>query len=402
MQFHEAANFLFDLRRYPPRPGIDATEALLATVDDPHEDLRAVQIAGSNGKGSTARMVESTLREAGLSVGLYTSPHLDDVRERIRVDGRKITEGAVVEFAEAIRPYVTEQAADGEPPTFFETLTALALWEFDRQDVDVAVLEVGIGGRLDATSVVDPVASAVTSVTLEHTDVLGDTIEEIATDKAHVAPADRPLVTATEGAARQAVEDTAGDLCTVGGEDDDVSVSYEGIERAEGQVNLSGDGWSVAASLPLVGRHQADNAGVAAALVRQVATVDEATLARGLGNAHWPGRFEVMSRDPLVVLDGAHNPGSCQRVTETLSAFSFEDLHVVAGAMVDKDHRGIAAALSGADRVVACRPDVGRAEDEAVLAQAFEAETDATVQTRADVAGALASVLAEADEDDAV
>jgi len=137
-------------------------------------------------------MLERTLREAGLDVGLYTSPHLDDIRERITVGGHKITEAALVEFVEAIRPYVTDRAADGDSPTFFETLTALALWEFDRQDVDVAVLEVGIGGKKDATSVVDPVASAVTEVTLEHTGILGDTIDEIARDKAHVAPADAP------------------------------------------------------------------------------------------------------------------------------------------------------------------------------------------------------------------
>jgi dihydropteroate synthase len=408
MQFHEAANFLFDLRRYAPRPGTDPTRDLLAELDDPHTDLTAVQIAGSNGKGSTARMVESVLREAGLSVGLYTSPHLDDVRERIRVDGRKIPESAVTEFAETVRPYVTDRAADGESPTFFETLTAMALWQFDRADVDVAVLEVGIGGKLDATSVVDPVASAVTSVTLEHTDVLGDTVAEIATDKAHVAPEGNPLVTATTGEALDAVREQAGDVLTVGGAesddgtDPDVRVSYEGIERGEGVVTVEAGSWTVEASLPLVGAHQAGNAGVAAALVRQVADVDPETITRGLGNAHWPGRFEVMGREPLVVLDGAHNPGSCERVAETLADFEYDTLHLVAGTMCDKDHRGIAAALPSADRVVACHPAIDRGEDKEVLATAFREETDAAVETRSDVAGAVAAVLEDAGPEDAV
>jgi dihydropteroate synthase len=410
MEFHEAANFLFDLRRFALRPGTDATRELLAHLGDPHDDLRCVQIAGSNGKGSTARMLERTLREAGLDVGLYTSPHLDDVRERITVGGHKITEAALVEFVEEIRPYVTDRAASGNSPTFFETLTALALWEFDRRDVDVAVLEVGIGGEKDATSVVDPVASAVTEVTLEHTGILGDTVDEIARDKAHVAPDDAPLVTATTGDALAAARDVAGDVVTVGsagrGADDgravDVSVTYDGRDGLEGAVSLAGPDWAVETKLPLVGEHQARNAGIAAALARQVADVDEATIARGLRNAHWPGRFEVMGRNPLVILDGAHNPGGVERVAETLGEFEYDKLHLVVGAMVNKDLRGVARAIDSADHVVACQPDVDRAEDESVVAKAFTEETDAEVQTRSDVAGAFDIALDAAGENDCV
>jgi len=403
MNFHEAANFCLELRRFPPRRGIDATRALLSELDDPHADLSAVQIAGSNGKGSTARMLESTLREAGLSVGLYTSPHLDDVRERVRVDGRKIPKADLVEFVEAVRPSVTDRAADGDAPTFFETLTVLALWHFAREDVDVAILEVGIGGKFDATSVVDPVASAVTSVTLEHTDILGDTIEEIATDKAHVAPADAPLVTGATGGAREAIRDVAGDVLTVDESDADVEFAYDGIVETGGRVELTGADFAVETRLPLPGSHQARNAGVAAALARQVADVDESTLARGLRNAHWPGRFEVMNREPLTVLDGAHNPGGCEQVAETLGEFDYDHLHLVVGAMVDKDHHGIAAALPDPDHVVACQADVDRAEDESVVATAFEGEyPDATVETRSDVAGALEIALDAAESGDAV
>ncbi len=402
MKFHEAANFLFGLRRYAPRPGTDATAALLDHLGNPQETVDCIQIAGSNGKGSTARMVESTLREAGLSVGLYTSPHLDDVRERIRVDGRKIPEASLVEFVDEVDSYVTDRAADGDAPTFFETLTALALWEFGHRDVDVAILEVGIGGRYDATSVVDPVAGAVTSVALEHTDVLGKTIEEIARDKAQIAPADRPLVCGASGEARTAIADEIGDVLTVGGPENDVAVAYEGRDGPEGVVSLDGRGWTVETHLPLLGEHQAYNAGIAAALVRQVTDVPDETLARGLRNAHWPGRFELLGEDPLVVLDGAHNPTGSERVAETLESFPYDDLHVVAGVMSDKDHRGIAATFEDATHVVACKPDRDRAEEESVVARAFELETDAEVKTRADVAGALNIALDAADEDDCV
>jgi len=408
MRYHEAASFLFGLERVPPRPGIEATAALLDYLGRPHETLACVQVAGTNGKGSTARMVESALREAGLSVGLYTSPHLDDVCDRVRVDGRKIPEAAIVEFVESVREYHITHAADGDSPTFFETLTALALWEFGRRDVDVAVLEVGIGGRHDATSVVDPIASAVTSVDLEHTDVLGDTVAEIARDKAQVTPADRPVVCGATGEARTVIREEVGEVVAVGADDEaDVRVEYGGREGLEGAVTIDGDGWDVETKLPLLGAHQAQNAGVAATLVRQVGDVlgveiETAAVARGLRNAHWPGRFEVMDRNPLVVLDGAHNPGACKRVTATLAAFDIADLHVVAGAMTDKDHRGIAAAFPDVTRAFACQIDHDRAEPPEVIARAFEHETDATLETYTDVASAFDAALDAADPEDCV
>ena len=408
MNVHEAANFLFDLQRFPSRPGTDATKALLAELDDPHEDLVCVQVAGSNGKGSTARMVESVLREAGLDVGLYTSPHFEDVRERIRVDGRPLSEQSLATFFETTQEYIVDRAAAGDAPTYFETLTGLALFEFGRQDVDVAVLEVGIGGEQDATSVVDPVASAVTSVTLEHTAILGDDVETIARDMAAIASENRPLVTGATGDALAAIEATVDDTVTVGTQaDSDVETAYHGREGIEGAVSVEGSDWDFETKLPLLGAHQAQNAGVAAVLVQQVSAaldqqVSSSTIARGLRNAHWPGRFEVMSQEPLVVLDGAHNPGGCQALAATLEEFEFEDLHLVVGAMADKDHRGMARALDGVDTVVATEPDSERAADNDVLAHVFESETDASVDTRADVAGALAATLDDAEPEDCV
>lgn len=406
MQFHEAATTLLELRRVGLRPGTDATAAFLDSLGNPHRNLSCVQIAGSNGKGSTARMLESILLEAGLSVGLYTSPHFDDFRERVRVDGRPIRKHAVTEFVSETNAYLLDQAADGDSPTFFETLTVLALWEFDRQDVDIAIIEVGIGGRYDATSVVDPLASAVTSVTLEHTELLGEDVETIAQDKAAVAPEDGSLVTGATGSALSAIRETTGDILTVGERADaDMQVTYGGRDGLEGTVSMAG-AVELESRVAMVGPHQARNAGVAVALATQVGeALDSEVISaveRGLRNAHWPGRFEVMETDPLVVLDGAHNPGGCEAVAETLSGFSFEKLHLVFGAMTDKDHRGMAEALSQADTVVACEPDHDRAEKNDVLARVFERESEATVSTRADVAGAFADTLERADSADCV
>ncbi|AZH25596.1 dihydropteroate synthase [Haloplanus aerogenes] len=408
MDYHAAADFLSDLRRFALDPGTGSTRELLAHLGDPHEDVAFVQVAGSNGKGSTARMTESILREAGYRVGLYTSPHFDDLRERIRVDGRKITESAVIEFVEEVRPFLVDRAVEGDPLTSFETLTAMSLWYFGRSDVDVAVLEVGMGGRLDATSVVDPVAAAVTAVSLEHTDILGDTLDEIAAEKVTVAPDDAPLVTGATDESLRAVRRHAPDALSVGFADEspDVTVRYDGlVNHTEAGIAVEGDDWGVETRVPMAGAYQARNAGVASVLARQVGDdhVTEPALARGLRNAHWPGRFEVVEYDPLVVLDGAHNPGACEALATTLGEYDYGDLHLVFGAMHDKDHRSMAAALPPAASVRTCAPAHERASDPAVLAAAFEAAGDAdVVETATSVAAALDDARNAAGPEDCV
>mgnify|MGYP006285530677 FL=1 len=399
MRYHEAADFILDLRGLLMKPGTDATRELLGHLDDPHLGPDYIQIAGSNGKGSTARMLETTLRDAGLDVGLYTSPHMDDIRDRIRINDRPIPKSAVTAFVEATQDYIRDRSADGDSPTHFETLTAMALWHFGREDVDVAVLEVGIGGPLDATSVVDPVASAVTSVALEHTDVLGDTVEEIARDKAQVAPADRPLVTATTGAALAAVRDVAPDAIAVG---EDVALEYGGIvDEREAPVTIEGTDWTVATKLALLGEHQARNAGVAATIAIQLG-IDVAVIERGLRRATWPARFEIRSREPLVVLDGAHNPGACEALATTLDEFEFDQLHLVFGAMHDKDHGGMVDALPSVDHVITCRPDLTRAADQTVLARVFERHGEGEVRAMSAVESALDAAIEAAEPEDCV
>ena len=279
MKYREAADYLTSFQQRRPKLGIDTTARMLAHFGDPHHDVDCVQIAGSNGKGSTARMLESILRRAGVSVGLFTSPGLNDFREQVRVDGRQIPKSKVAAYTDEIGPCIDRLREDDDEPTHFEVLTAVALRHFSEMDVDVAVLEVGIGGRYDATSAVDPVASAVTSVSLEHTELLGETVEEIATDKAQVAPADRPIVTGADGDALAAIREVS-DAVSVGPSesDPDVVATETGMHsNVESTVTIEGPGWSVESKLPLLGAHQATNAGVAATLARQLTDVDAET-----------------------------------------------------------------------------------------------------------------------------
>jgi dihydropteroate synthase len=401
MNYHEAASVLRSLQQRRPKLGTETTARMLSHLGDPHESVDCVQIAGSNGKGSTARLLESALRADDRRVGLFTSPGLNDFREQVRVNGRTIPRERVTSLVERLQPCLDRLRAEDDEPTHFEVLTALTVAYFAEEGVDVAVLEVGIGGRYDATSAVDPVASAVTSVSLEHTELLGDTVEEIARDKAQVAPRGRPLVTGATGDALAAIREET-PVVTVGDEDADVVAVERGMHsRVENTVAIDGPDWGVETHLSLLGRHQATNAGVAATLARQVADVDPATLADGLRAATWPGRFELVDSDPTVVLDGSHNPGAMETVRHLLERFPADDLHVVFGAMHDKDHARMAAALPDPATVYVTKPGVDRAADLDTLAAAVDPHAGRVVR-EASVAEATERAVDAAAPDDLV
>jgi len=405
MDYHEAADYLTSFQQRRPKLGIDTTTRMLSHLGDPHLDVDCVQIAGSNGKGSTARMLDGALRNAGVSVGLFTSPGLNDFREQVRVDGRKVPKSLLSEYAAEIAPCIDRLRADDDEPTHFEVLTAVALRHFSEADVDVAILEVGIGGRYDATSAVDPVASAVTSVSLEHTELLGDTVEEIARDKAQVAPEGAPLVTGADGDALAAIREVT-DVVTVGPDDADPEPDVVAVETGmrspvENEVSIRGSGWAVDANLPLLGAHQATNAGVAATLARQVADVDPDAVAAGLRSITWPGRFEIMDREPMTVLDGSHNPGAAATIADLVGRYDYDDLHLVFAAMSDKDYERMVASYPEVAAAYATRPDLDRAEDPENLAAALSDHADA-VETVPSVPEATERAIAAADPGDFV
>jgi len=403
MDYHEAADYLTSFQQRRPKLGIDTTARMLSHFGDPHLDVDCVQIAGSNGKGSTARMLDGVLRNGGVSVGLFTSPGLNDFREQLRVDGRKVPKSLLAQYAEEIGPCIDRLRADDDEPTHFEVLTAVALRHFSEMDVDVAILEVGIGGRYDATSAVDPVASAVTSVSLEHTELLGETVEEIARDKSQVAPENAPLVTGADGDALAAIRDVT-DVITVGSKEahpDVVAVETGMRSPVENEVSIRGPGWSVDANLPLLGAHQATNAGVAAALARQVADIDPGAIAAGLRSVTWPGRFEIMDTEPMCVLDGSHNPGAAATIADLVGRYDYDDLHLVFAAMSDKDYERMIESYPDVAVAYATRPDLDRAEDPETLAAALT-EHAGSVETVPSVPEATERAIAAAGPDDFV
>ena len=345
MTYGEAVARILALRggeRTGMRPGLERIEAMLDAIGRPEQAFTIVQVGGTNGKGSISAMLAAILQAAGRRVGLYTSPHLAHYRERIRVDGRPISESDFVDGVDALGTLITRLDL-----TVFEAGTALALDHFCRARVDVAVLEVGLGGRLDATTVGKPRVVVLGPIDYDHQHELGDTLTLIATEKAAI------IRSGVAFSARQHPEAEA--VITRRAAEAGVPLSLEGRDlrvapldfTLEAQrLHLEGPDWRIPdVACGLLGVYQPGNALLAAAAARELGA-DEGAIRAGLRGARWPGRFQIFRRDPLVILDGAHNPAGARALAASLRAyFPGRPVTFVFGVLADKDAGGILAAL---------------------------------------------------------
>lgn len=370
---------------------LDRIRAIAHALGDPHEALTIVHVAGSKGKGSTCEMVASCLQACGYTTGLFTSPHLTDVRERVRVGGEPISREAFAAAMARVRGAEDAIKAEHGPATFFEVITALALLVFAEQAVDAAVLEVGLGGRLDCTNVVRPAVVGLTHIQLEHTAILGDTVELIAAEKAGIM---KPgVVTLTvpqdEGVLRVFRERAAeiGAPLRVLGDDVLYSCRFETAHGRSGPhprvcVGEEGAGYEHL-SVPLLGEHQAANCGLALAILCELRDrgfrLPERPVAAGLARTPRNGRLEEIHAPPRIVVDGAHTPESVRATLRASGAhLKYDSMVVVFGCASDKDVDGMLRELArGADKVVftrsSCNP---RAIDPAQLAARFATHKD--------------------------
>lgn len=371
------------------RLDLEVPRRLLGRLGSPQDAYRIVHIAGSNGKGSTAALTESILRAAGLRTGLYTSPHLVDFAERIRVNARPIGAGALARLVGRVRPVAEDVSrAAGRSATFFEITTAMALLHFADARVDVAVIETGLGGRFDATNVMRPDVCVLTPIALEHQRQLGRTLGAIAREKSGILKRGVPAVSAAqERAARGVIAERAR---AVGAPLAWLGRDFHARPRAEGTFDYEG----LALRLPdlrcgLAGQHQIGNAALALAACERLARrfrrpgarIEPEAMRRGLAAARWPGRLETVRRGrdgrPRVVLDGAHNPAAARALAAALPrAFSYRRVLLVAGAMADKDLGALTRALSRevsrtGGLVLATAPAFERAEKPRALAAHF-------------------------------
>lgn len=376
MNFREAEEYLERRSRFGIKPGLDRIRLLLARLDNPQWSYPSIHITGTNGKTSAARMIASILEVGGRRVARYTSPHLQSVTERICVDGRPVGEGEFAALLERIIPAVEETDAEtGDPLTYFEVTTAMAFLHFARRKVDVAVVEVGLGGRWDATNLVRSRVQVITRVAYDHMDVLGDTLEKIAHEKAGIIKEGSVVISAVDHPGSFAViEETCqklGSDLKIFGKDFHLlyNLTY-GVETEKigqllgirGLLREYGDLY-----LPLLGEHQGVNAACAVAACEAYAgsarDLSFTEVEAGLRRVTSPGRLEVVSLHPLVLLDGAHNPDGAQRLAQVIANdLDFEKMVLVVGILEDKDMRHMLEVLLPlADTVVVTQSSEERA-----------------------------------------
>src|SRR5712692_2012321 len=372
--------YLYGLQSHGIKPVLTRTLALLRALDDPHHSIRAFHVGGTNGKGSTAAMLAAMLAGEGYRVGLYTSPHLVEFPERIQVNGQPISAHHVSGLTEKIRQVA--ETCLSEEPTFFEATTVMAFVYFAEMAVDCAVVEVGLGGRFDATNVLAPLVSIITTIGLDHQEYLGNTVDAIACEKAGIIKKGARVVAGRIGTGPLAVvRGTAADReasCVVLGQD------FDALDLSSGRFSYRGlrsryDGLTC----PLTGRHQLDNVACALAALELAhekgVVVGEEAIREGLRSVRWPGRLECVGRRPDVWLDGAHNPHAAEALAAHLKILSAQcgpaakgRLILVVGMMRDKDRRGVLAlltAIPGVSHLIVTRAAHPRAADPQDLAR---------------------------------
>lgn len=402
MRYDEALAWVYSRQRFGIKQGLENVRDLLAALEHPEESFEAFHVTGSNGKGSVVAFLDEALRAGGHRVGRYVSPHLSSFTERVTVEGQEIPRADVALLVEQLRPVVEELEQRGVHPTFFEVVTALAFLYFRRRRVECAVVEVGMGGRWDATNLVRPVSTVITNVGLEHTDRLGSTTAAIAAEKAGIVKSGVPIITRAVGDAYDVVRRRAKELGSPLRFVDAPVVLEESLASTRTRLRIGGS--EVEVALGLLGRHQAENAALAvASLESQVRfPVDATKIASALQRTRWPGRLEPAGRKPLVLLDGAHNAPACEVLSGFLQrAARPRRIHVLFAALRDKNLPGMVRALAPvADRWVATTAPNERALASAVVAAAIRSETGKAAAAVDDVVEAIRALHSEAAEDD--
>lgn len=374
MSYQDTINYLYNLQKYGIKFGLENTNKLMSMMDNPHLKFKSIHIAGTNGKGSVSAMLASVLQEAGYKVGLYTSPHLVNFTERIRINGKEISENKVIELTDEIRNRLSAfdiaDCGDREfTPTFFEFTTTMAFTYFAEKNIDIAVVETGMGGRLDSTNVIKPLISVITPIDYDHKEFLGNDISAIANEKAGIIKQGGIVVSSPQNdealkiiwevsLSKKARLYQVGKDCLVNEKAcsiDGCRFDYHGIKEDFKDIEL-----------PLAGRHQIQNAATALlALEKLGLKINESAIRKGLGKTKWPGRLEIVSRKPMIILDGAHNPAAARRLKEFLIEFANEKkIILVLGILADKDVSGIVSELAPiAENIILTKPDYYRASE---------------------------------------
>ncbi len=401
MTYEEALKYIHSVNWVGSKLGLERTRELLSRLGNPHQELKFIHIAGTNGKGSTAAMLSSILEHAGYRVGLYTSPFINRFNERIQVNGKQIPDETLAELTEVIRPYAD---AMEDSPTEFELITALAMEYFLREQCDIVVLEVGMGGELDSTNVIGrPEAAVITAMGLDHVKELGPTMADIARAKAGIIKPGGSVVSYGGNPEADAVFEQ---VC---GEKGAVLYRPDFSKIVPGGFDLDGQSFTCESCpaelrIPLAGRYQLNNAAVVLETVKvlrlQGWKISDEAVHAGLRATRWPARFEVLRRDPVFIVDGGHNPHGIRATAESLQRlFPGRKITFVTGVMADKDVESILGLIVPlASEFFTVRPNNPRAMQAEELARRIQA-LGAAATACASVADGVAKAVRAAGKD---
>ncbi len=379
--YQDALDVIEGLSRFGSKLGLERIKTLLSELDNPQDKIPVIHIGGTNGKGSVSRMISSVLIRAGYKVGLYTSPHLHSVRERIQINNNLIGKESFVNILNEVLPIIedlTDRYSDFYL-TQFEILTAMAFLYFYRSKVDVVVLEVGLGGRLDATNVVDnPLVSIITNVDWDHMDRLGNTLSLIGREKAGIIKRWVPVVTGASGEGLDVILDTAKSLDApiyILGRD--FFVDWYVLSQVGTEIGFRSKKSQKEFFSSLRGIYQVDNMAVslmALEILRDRLSISEENVIDGLRDAFWPGRIEIISKNPTILLDGAHNRGGAEKLSKSISLLFDLKPTLIVGMLKDKDAYGIISSMIPyvKDSIIVTSPKTNRALDPAILGRVVE------------------------------
>jgi len=376
-EYDEAINWLYDLQFFGMKLGMSNTLALLEELGNPHEKFKSIHVAGSNGKGSVCAFLTSILKEGGQKVGTYTSPHLGQFGERIAINGIPMTRTEVVKAIQHIRPKIEALRKRDIQCTFFETTTCMAFHYFSRRRIDIAVVEVGMGGRLDSTNVISPELAIITNISREHSQHLGDTIPEIAGEKAGIIKKGIPTITSVrEKKALAVIESQCKKMNSKLHklhELVDIEISDSGIYGST--LNLKMPKNQLEAMIKLPGQHQAVNAATAA-LSAEMVGLDHSAIEKGLAKTEWPARLQVIRNNPMVILDSTHNPGGAKALASVLMEQKQKPI-LILGMLEDKEAGPVIGALEPlARRIIVTQPDYHRKMAAKALASHFSGKVE--------------------------
>jgi dihydrofolate synthase/folylpolyglutamate synthase len=373
LPFQDAFDWLCSFDRYGWIFGLERITLLLEQLGNPHQELKVIHVAGTNGKGSVCKYISSILQKAGYTVGLYLSPHVERFSERIVVNNQEISKKDFACLVSQVRPFVDAMKKQNNTPTFFEIVTALAFLHFKNCTVDYAVVEVGLGGRFDATNVVNPLVSVITNISLEHTDILGKDIASIASEKAGIIKDHVPVVSAAVHDARVTIEQVAKQRNTPVTWIDQPMWKRKTHQGREQEFLIHGSFKDYSVKTLMLGQHQGENIALAIAVVEQLQMggvyLTDSDIQDGITTASHPGRMEIVSENPLILLDGAHNPAGMSMLVKTIREdFSDYRLVLVLGVLKDKDLKTMVSTIVPiSDEVIVTKSGNPRAADPQML-----------------------------------